>query len=114
MAAPAAAGPPLANSTSAKNAGTLVRALSLGGNGTAMKYVSPSAHFNYNKVMDGLDGCRVTTSWYGSGSMVSADVTCSDGDILEVDVTFDSTGKVTKMTGSGVFREFDSSKAGPL
>ncbi|TPV48576.1 hypothetical protein FJ661_18080 [Pseudarthrobacter phenanthrenivorans] len=46
--------------------------------------------------------------------MISADVTCRDRDIVEVDVTFDSTGKVTKMIGKGAYREFDSAKTGGL
>lgn len=44
--------------------------------------------------------------------MKSADVTCRDGDIVEVDVTFDSTGKVTKMIGKDAYREFDSLRLG--
>lgn len=110
--APVADDMPVANSARSKEASTLVRALSLGGDGTALKYVSSSAHFNYNKAMKGLKGCRLTTSWYGSGSTISGDMDCTDGDVVAVDITFDSNNKVTRLTGQGVSRDFDSAVAG--
>ncbi|MET3349009.1 UNVERIFIED_ORG: hypothetical protein ABID57_000678 [Arthrobacter sp. UYEF1] len=112
VVAPVADDMPVANSQRSKDASTFVRALSLGGDATAMKIVSPSAHFNYNKVMKGLKGCRLSTSWYGSGSTISGDVDCSDGDVVAVDITFDSSNRVTRLTGQGVTREFDSAASG--
>jgi hypothetical protein len=62
----------------------------------------------------GLDGCRLVTSWYpsGSGSTLSGDVTCNDGNVVAVDITFDSSNKVTKLIGQGIDREFDSTVVG--
>ena len=98
------------NNTQSRLATKLVSALSRGGGGTAMEIVSPSVLFHYNGVMFALEGCRLTTAWYssGSGSELSGEMSCRDGDLVAVDVTFDANSRVTKVSGQGASRTFDS------
>lgn len=102
------------DSTQSDKADKFIYALSRGGDGTAAKYVSRSTRFNWNKVKAGVEGCRLTTSWYSpsSGSTISGELTCSDGDMVAVDMTFDSSNMITEVYGQGVYREFDSTIAG--
>lgn len=95
----------------AASASKVVNSLARGGNGTAADFVSPTVGFHYSGVMFALKGCRLTTEWYspGSGSMLSGEMTCRDGDLVAVDVTFDSNDRITKIIGQGANREFDSS-----
>ncbi|KIA73436.1 hypothetical protein ANMWB30_23630 [Arthrobacter sp. MWB30] len=88
----------------------LVTALSRGGSATAAGYVSPSVGFHYTGVMFALKGCQLTSKWYSAGtsSVLSGEMTCKDGDLVAVDVTFDSNDRVTKVLGQGVKRDFDS------
>lgn len=102
------------DSTQSDKASRFIRALSRGGDGTAAQYVSRSTRFNWNKVEAGVEGCRLTTDWYApsSGSTISGELTCSDGDLVAVDMTFDSSNMITKVLGQGAYREFDSSIPG--
>lgn len=97
-------------SSRASAATKLVSTLSRGGNATAADYVSPTVGFHYAGVMFALKGCQLTSDWYspGTGSILSGEMTCRDGDLVAVDVTFDSNDRVTKILGQGVNREFDS------
>lgn len=98
------------NNIQSQLATKLVSALSRGGNGTAMEIVSPSVSFHYKGVMFALEGCRLTTAGYssGSGSELSGEMTCRDNDLVAVDVTFDANSRVTKVLGQGANRAFDS------
>lgn len=98
------------NNLQSQLATKLVTALSRGGDGTAMEIVSPSVSFHYSGVMFALEGCMLTTAWYssGSGAVLSGEVTCRDGDLVAVDVTFDANSRVTKVLGQGANRTFDS------
>lgn len=98
------------NNIQSRLATKLVSALSRGGNGTASEIVSPSVLFHYNGVMFALEGCRLTTAWYSSGSRseLSGEMICRDGDLVAVDVTFDGNSRVTKVLGQGANRAFDS------
>lgn len=102
------------DSTQSDKASKFIRALSRGGDGTAAQYVSRSTRFNWNKVKAGIEGCRLTTSWYSpsSGSTISGELTCSDDDSVAVDMTFDSKNMIIKVLGQGAYREFDSSVPG--
>lgn len=75
-----------------------------------MEIVSPTVGFHYSGVWFALEGCRLSTAWYspGSGSVLSGEMTCPDGDLVAVDVTFDANDRVTKVLGQGANREFDS------
>lgn len=98
------------NNIQSRLATKLVSTLSRGGGATAMEIVSPNVSFHYNGVMFALEGCRLTTAWYssGSGSELSGEMTCRDGDLVAVDVTFDANSRVTKVLGQGANRTFDS------
>lgn len=98
------------NNIQSQLATKLVSALSRGGGGTAMEIVSPSVSFHYDGVMFALEGCRLTTAWYSSGSApeLSGEMTCRDGDLVALDVTFDANSRVTKVLGQGANTTFDS------
>lgn len=98
------------NTTQSTTASKLIGALSRGGSGTAQEFVSRTVRFNYNGVMSALEGCRLTTAWYsgGSDSLLSGEMTCQDGDLVAVDVTFDANNRITKVLGQGAHRIFDS------
>jgi hypothetical protein len=100
------------NSVKSKYATAFVRAMSLGGDGS--DYIASNVRFNSVKVRSGLRGCKLSTSWYApaSGSTLSGEMDCGAGDLVAVDITFDTSNKITMLIGQGASTFIDSSTSG--
>lgn len=75
----------------------------------AGQYISPSAKFNYKQAVAAIRDCRLTSraESFTNGGPLSSELTCSDGDLVAIDITFDSSGYVTRLHGVGAKRTFD-------
>lgn len=77
----------------------------------ARQYISPSAKFNSKQAVAAISDCVLSSrsESFANGGPLSSELTCSDGDLVAIDITFDSAGYVVRMHGVGAKRKFDLS-----